>query len=96
MEHGKKHWQTWKMRNAHCGTGIWVETVENVENEKCTLYDLYNRENTEIRGKWETHNIGSGIWKKNSEKVGKWQMHTLWPKIWRETLKNFDNEKCTI
>jgi Fe-S-cluster containining protein len=31
--------------------GIWRETLKNVENEKCTLYDLDNSENTEIRGK---------------------------------------------
>ena len=41
----------WKMRNTPCKTGIWVETVKRVKNEKMTLYDLYNRENTEIRGK---------------------------------------------
>jgi hypothetical protein len=36
------------MRNAHGWTGIWVETVKNFENEKCTLYDIDNSENTEI------------------------------------------------
>jgi hypothetical protein len=23
LECGEKHWKTWKIRNAHCRTGIW-------------------------------------------------------------------------
>ena len=29
-----------EMRNAHVGPGISCEIVKNVQNEKCTLYDL--------------------------------------------------------
>ena len=55
------------MRNATCRSGIWVETVINMENEKSTLYDLDNRENTEIWGKWETHTVGPWIWQKKKK-----------------------------
>jgi hypothetical protein len=33
------------------GHGIWRETLKNVENEKCTIYDLEYVEKTEKRGK---------------------------------------------
>ena len=33
---------------------------------------------------------------KNTEKRGKWETHTVRPGIWWETLKKFQNEKCTL
>ena len=42
----KKLKKVWKMRNTPCRTEIWVETVKKMEYEKCTLYDLDNRENS--------------------------------------------------
>jgi hypothetical protein len=33
------------------GTGIWQETLKNVENEKHTLYNQYYTEKTENHGK---------------------------------------------
>ena len=33
---------------------------------------------------------------RNTEKRGKCEMHTLGPGIWRETLKNVENEKCSL
>ena len=34
--------------------------------------------------------------KKKPEKRGKWEMYTEGPGIWQETLKNMENEKCTL
>jgi hypothetical protein len=36
-----------------------------VENEKYTLEDLNNGENTEKREKREIHTVGPGIWREN-------------------------------
>ena len=33
------------------GRGIWLETVKNVKNEKCTLYDLKYGKKTDQQGK---------------------------------------------
>ena len=40
------------------GPGIWQETLKNVENEKCSLWDLEYGEKTEKREKWEVHTLG--------------------------------------
>jgi len=31
-----------------------------------------------------------------TERGGKWDKTTVGPGIWRETLKNVENEKCTL
>jgi hypothetical protein len=36
------------------------------------------------------------IWQENRKTRGKKEKHTLGPGIWRETLKNVENEKCTL
>ena len=33
---------------------------------------------------------------RNTEKRGKCELHTLGPGTWRETLKNVENEKCSL
>ena len=43
------------------GPGIWRETLKNVENVKCTIYDLEFVEKTEKRRKWDKHTVGHGI-----------------------------------
>ena len=43
------------------GHGIWRETMKNMENRKCTHYDLEYGKKTEKRGKLEAHMVGPGI-----------------------------------
>ena len=41
--------------------GISQKIMKNVENEKCTLYDLeYGEKKSEKRGKWEMDTLGPG------------------------------------
>ena len=40
LEYGEKNWKKWKMRKAHCKSGICQETLKNEENEKDKLQDL--------------------------------------------------------
>jgi hypothetical protein len=39
--------------------------LQNVKNEKCTLYVLEYREKTENHGKWEIHTLGREICEEN-------------------------------
>ena len=90
------HWKTWKWERHSVGPGISCETVKNVQNEKCTLYDLeYGIKHWKT---WKMRNTHCQIWIMvwNSEKGSKWEMHTVWPGIWPKTLKHLENEKRTL
>ena len=59
------------------------------------MQDLEYFEKTDKRGKWETHMVGTGIWRENSKT---WKIDTLTvePEIWRGTVKNVKNKKYTL
>jgi hypothetical protein len=44
------------------GPGIWRETLKNVKNEKCTLYELEYGKKTEKEEKCEKPLVETGIW----------------------------------
>ena len=45
------------------GTGIWRETLKNVQIEKHTLQDLGYGEKTDKGGKYDTYTVGPGKWR---------------------------------
>jgi hypothetical protein len=49
--------------------GIWQETLKNVENEKCSLWDQENGMKTKKRGKCEMHTVGPRIWRETLKVV---------------------------
>jgi len=57
----QENWNTLKMREKYVWPGIRLETLKNVESEKCTRQDLEYGEKTENHGKWETHTVGREI-----------------------------------
>ena len=61
QEYGKKQWQTWKMRNAHCRTQTSERNNEKRERWEINTVGPGLGEKTENHGKWETHNVGTGI-----------------------------------
>ena len=57
------------MRNTHCSTWIWQETLKILENDIQTLKDLENVDKTDKRLKSETHMVGPGIWRETLKNV---------------------------
>ena len=51
--------------------------------------------NPEKRGKWDTHTVGPGSWRK-TDKHGKRETDMVGHRIWWETLKNVQNKKHTL
>ena len=51
------------------GSGIGQETLQNIENEKCTLQNLEYGEKTENHGKGDTNTVSLGIWRETLRKV---------------------------
>jgi hypothetical protein len=69
--------------------------LKNVENETQTLYDLEYGKTTGKHGKWDTHTVGPEYGEKTQNRR-KWETHMIWTGIWQETLKNVENEKCSL
>ena len=69
------------------GPGISCETVKNVQNEKCTLYDLeYGKKHWKTLKMRNTNcHICIMVW--NSEKGSKWEIHTVWSGIWQKSTE---------
>ena len=77
--------------------GIWLETLTNVENEKCTLYALLYWEKTEKRGKLDTHAVGLGIWRENLKRQKMRHKHDMTWNMARNTEKcEKMKKKCTV
>ena len=51
--------------------------------------------NTEKRAYWEKHTVGPGIWREHGKNEEN-ETQTLFKLNWQDTLKNGENEKCTL
>jgi hypothetical protein len=60
--------EKWIMHTVESVT-CWGNWKKNVENDKCTLYDLEYGEKTEKRGKWEMNTLGPGLWQETLKNV---------------------------
>ena len=70
-----------------------TKSLKNVKNEKCTLQELEQGENTESHGKREIHTLGCEIWRGKLKKGGKFRnVHCSTWNMARK-LKLMENEK---
>jgi hypothetical protein len=95
LEYGEKHWK-WRKREMHTvGPGICRENWKSWKMRN-TNWTWWNMTKTIINSeKWEMFMLGPEYGEKY-QNHGKWEIHTVGPVIWRETLKNLQNEKCTL
>ena len=74
------------MRHKPLCPGIWQETLKNVKNENCTLYDLEYGKKTDQKGKAETHMVGHGIRRETLTKMEN-EKHTRQDLVCEKTEK---------
>jgi len=94
------------MRNAHCRTWILARKLKKLKNENHPLYVLeYGKKKKERKKKkwkkrktWKNKNAHYRTWNvdRKLKKHGKKEMDTVKPVLWCETLKNVQNETCTL
>ena len=96
MEYSKKHWKSWKMRNAHCRTWNMARKMKNVKNEMQTLFDLEYGEK-HWKG-WKMRNAHCMMWNmaSNTEKREKWEKHSRTWIMARNTEKGGKWEMHTV
>ena len=72
-----------------------ARNIQNIENEICILQDRkYGEKHSKA---WKVRNAHCRTWSMEKKlKIMENEKHEVGPATWLETLKNVENEKCTL